>query len=257
MPRGVGAVGTLDWARATGGRLSANERVKLTAVGVASQMRQMSDRTAYMLGVRKDRARVDVDSVRLPDTAAAKEAEQISEEFPPYLWHHNLRSYYWALALANQDGLKPDEEMLYIGCLMHDAGMLGVGEREQDACFTLASADAASDCATRGGWDEARRERLMESITIHINPVVSPDEGVEASLLTRGSTIDGIALRGAWRLDPDTKTAVLAKHPRHDLQGQLPDALKAHGKEAPRCRIAFYLRYGALAQLVKRSPWDG
>lgn len=255
----MGAIGTLSWTRSTGGRLSSGERLAFTAQGVASQMRQMSDKAAYGLGLRKDRlARLDLESVRLPDTAAAREAEGIADEFPPYMWHHSHRSYLWALALANVDSLKPDEELLYVSCLMHDAGMLGIGEREPSACFTLASADAASRCAKAGdgAWDDARRERLMEAITLHINPTVDTDEGVEASLLTRGSTIDGIALRGAWRIHPDTKSAVLARHPRHNLQRELPPALKAHGKEAPKGRIAFYLRYGALTQLVRHSPFE-
>lgn len=256
----MSAIGTLSWARSTGGRMTAGERLGFTVKGVGSQLRQMSDKTAYALGLRKDRlARLDLDSVSLPDTAAARDAEQIADEkFPPYMWHHSHRSYLWALALANLDSLEPDEELLYISCLMHDAGMLGIGEREPDACFTLASADAAARCASAGDgdWGEDRRERLMEAITLHINPVVDTGDGVEASLLTRGSTLDGIALRGAWRIDPETKRAVLARHPRHNLQRELPVALKAHGKEAPRGRIAFYLRYGALTQLVRHSPFD-
>ncbi|HEX2127456.1 MAG TPA: hypothetical protein VHF45_12965 [Thermoleophilaceae bacterium] len=256
----MSAIGTLSWARSTGGRLSASERLALTATGLGSQVKQMSDKTAYALGLRKDRlARLDLDSVRLPDTPAAKEAEQIADEgFPPFMWHHSHRSYLWALALANLDSLKPDEEFLYIACLMHDAGMLGIGEREKDACFTVASADAAARCAraANGDWGDERRERLMEAITLHINPVVDTSAGVEASLLARGSTLDGVALRGAWRVDPETKRAVLARHPRHNIQKELPGALKAHGKEAPKCRIAFFLRYGALAQLVRHSPFD-
>jgi hypothetical protein len=96
---------------------------------------------------------------------------------------------------------------------------------------------------------------VAEAITLHINPVVGLDDGVEANLLTRGSTLDGIALRGAWWIHPDTKDAVLARHPRHDIREQLPPLLRAHGREAPKARIALYNRYGALPLLVKRAPW--
>ena len=255
----MSAIGTLSWTRSTGGRLSAKERLAFTVQGLGAQMRQMSDKTAYALGLRKDRlARLDLDSVKLPDTAAARQAEQLADGFPPFMWHHSHRSYLWALALANLDSIRPDEELLYVSCLMHDAGMMGVGEREPDECFTLASADAAARCASAGdgGWDDSRRDRLMEAITLHVNASVDPSY-VEADLLARGSTLDGIALRGAWRIDPELKKQVLAKHPRHDLKKELPRALKAHGKEAPKCRIAFYNRYGALPQLVKAAPWKG
>ena len=216
----------------------------------------MSDRTAHALGLRRDRlARLDLAAVRLPDTAAAQAAERLADEFPPYMWHHSNRSYLWALALARLDRLAPDEELLYISCLMHDAGMFGIGERDPSECFTLGGADAAGRCARDGGWEAARRDRLMEAITLHINPVVRLEDGVEANLLTRGSTLDGIALRGAWWIHPDTKDAVLERHPRHDIRRELPPLLRAHGREAPRCRIALYNRYGALPLLVKRAPW--
>ncbi len=254
----MSCVGTLDWARRTGGRMSAADRLRYLALGVASQMAAITDRLAYATGLRRERLRLALDEVRLPDGRAAREAEAVAQDFPSWLWHHSHRSYLWALALANLDSLRPDEEFLYVACLMHDAGMLGIGEREKDACFTLGSADAASRCARAGNgdWSDERRERLMEAITLHINPTVDTSEGVEANLLTRGSTLDGVALRGAWRIHPDTKQAVLARHPRHNLQKELPVALKAHGREAPRCRIAFFLRYGALSQLVKHSPLD-
>lgn len=214
----------------------------------------MSDRAAYALGLRKDRlARLDLAAVRLPDTAAAKAAERLADEFPPYMWHHSHRSYLWALALAKLERLAPDEEVLYVACLMHDAGMFGIGEREPIDCFTLGGADAAGRCAE--SWEESRRDRLMEAITLHINPVVRLDDGVEANLLTRGSTLDGIALRGAWWIHPETKDAVLERHPRHGIRRELPPLLRAHGREAPRCRIALYNRYGALPLLVRRAPW--
>jgi hypothetical protein len=218
----------------------------------------MSDRTARALGLRRDRlARLDLDALRLPDTPAARAAERLADSFPPYMWHHSHRSYLWALALARVDGLRPDEELLYVTSLMHDAGLLGVGRREPGTCFTVGSADAAAGCAAAGDWPEERRERAMEAITLHINPVVPIEQGVEANLLTRATTIDAVALRGAWRLDPETKRTVLARHPRHGIQRELPPALEAHAREAPRCRIALYVRYGALTTLVRRSPWDG
>ena len=226
-------------------------------MGFGSQFAQLFDRAAHAFGLRKDRlARLDLAAVRLPDSAAARAAEELADAFPPFMWHHSHRSYLWALALAGADRLRPDEELLYVSCLMHDAGMFGIGRREPDECFTLAGADAAGGCAERGGWDSERSERLMEAITLHINPVVGVDDGVEANLLTRGSTLDGIALRGAWWIHPDTKRAVLDRHPRHGLRDELPALLRAHGRECPAGRIALYNRYGALPLLVGRNPWD-
>ena len=250
-------IGTLAWTRRTRGRLSPRERLTLTTRGVASQIRALAEVVVYSTGRGRDGlARLDLESMKLPDSAAAREAEAIADRFPSFIWHHSHRSYLWAAALGARDGLRYDAEFLYIACLMHDAGLMADGRSQAGDCFTLASAAAAERCAAGGDWEESRRERLMEAITLHINPTVSRQEGVEAHLLTVGSTLDALALRGAWRIDPATKSAVLERHPREGLKRELVPLLKAHGRDATRARIAFYLRYGALAQLVKRSGFD-
>lgn len=253
----MSAIGTLDWARSTGGKLSRSEYAAFTARGMAAQMRQMSDWTAFRLGLSRDRMiRLDLDALKRPDTPAAREAEQLADGFPPYMRNHSHRSYLWAYGIGKLDGLEFDEELLYVSCLLHDAGLYVENGRAPDECFTLGSAHAAAGCASKGDWQHDRRDRLMEAITLHINPAVAPEQGAEAHLLTRGSTMDVIALRGAWRIDPETKRRVLERLPRDRDAEQLIPVLKAHGKAAPRGRIAFYFRYGGLGPMIKRSPWD-
>jgi hypothetical protein len=252
------AIGTLEWAREGRGQLSAGERVRYLVRGVGTQLGAMSDRTLVAFGIGRDKlARLDLDSLRLPDSAAAKEAEAAAGDFPKWLWHHSQRSYIWALALAQLDGVRGfDEECLYVGCVLHDAGLPPAIEHGDDACFTLRSAELAGDCATRGGWDDARADRLRESITLHVNPYVPPEQSLEGHLLAAGSTLDGVALRRYWSMHPDLVSAVLERHPRHDMKRELRPVLRAHARAAPRCRIAFMWRYGRLGTLVSRSPFD-
>ena len=251
-------IGTLAWAQRTRGQLSASERASFLVRGVGTQIRAISDRTLFALGVNRDKlGRVDLDSLKLPDSAAAKEAEQAAESQPKWLWHHSQRSYIWALALAQIDGLKGyDEETLYVGCVLHDAGLGPAVEAKETACFTVRSAEAAGDCATRAGWTDARRDHLCESITLHINPAVPPAQSLEGHLLAAGSTLDGVALRRYWNIDRATVSAVLDRHPRLGLKKELPPLLKAHAKAAPKTRIALMWRFGPLGQLVKHSPFD-
>ena len=248
------AVGTLEWTRRTGGRLSARDRLRYLATGVASQIVAITDRAAYATGLRRERLRLVLDEVRLPDTRAAREAEAVAEELPPWLFHHSHRSYLWAVALGRHDGVRFEEEELYIGSLLHDAGLPTAAQKGDSTCFTLESAARAEECARRGDWPQARREHLAESITLHINPTVPASQSVEGNLLARGSTLDGIALRWAWRMHPDTVSAVHGRHPRERMGDELRPLLREHAKAAPRCRIAFLRRYGALDLLVARAP---
>ncbi|HKP92198.1 MAG TPA: hypothetical protein VJT75_19670 [Thermoleophilaceae bacterium] len=254
----MNGIGTLEWTRRTRGRLSAAERASYLVRGVGTQIGAMSDRTLFTLGIGRDKlARLDLDSLRLPDSAVAKEAEQAAGDFPEWLWHHSQRSYVWALALAQLDGVRGfDEECLYVGCVLHDAGIGPAIEHGDDSCFTLRSAEIAGDCATRGGWDEPRADRLRESITLHVNPYVPPEQSLEGHLLSAGSTLDGVALRRYWKMDPELVQAVLRRHPRHGLKRELVPMLRAHSRAAPRCRIAFMYRWGRLGTLVSHSPFD-
>ena len=250
----MSAVGTLEWTRRTGGRLSGRDRLAYLARGVASQMSAISDRAAYATGLRSQRLRLDLDSVKLPDTPAARAAETAAADLPSWLRHHSHRSYLWAVALGAHDNARYDEEALYIGCLLHDAGLPTAVETGDSSCFTLGSAAQAEECARRVGWPDARRDALAEAITLHINPTVPASQSVEGNLLARGSTLDGIALRWAWRMHPDTVRAVHDRHPRERMSQGLRPLLRAHAKAAPQCRIGFLRRYGALDLLVARAP---
>jgi hypothetical protein len=253
----VNEIGTLAWTRRARGQMSPGERLAFLARGVATQLGAMSDRTLFSLGIGRDRlARLDLESLRWPDTPAVREAADVADGFPKWLWHHSQRSYVWCVALAQLDGLTGyDEEALYVGCLLHDAGLPPAVEARDDACFTIRSADLAAECVTRAGWDDSRRDHLCESITLHVNPYVPPAQSLEGHLLGAGTTLDAVALRRAWRIDPTLKSAVLERHPRHGIKKELRPVLKAHAKAAPRSRIAFMWRYGPLGTLVARAPW--
>lgn len=57
---------------------------------------------------------------RVPDSAAAAEAEGLARaESSPMLYGHALRTYFFAALLAAQDGMRYDEELLYVGCVLH------------------------------------------------------------------------------------------------------------------------------------------
>jgi hypothetical protein len=224
---------------------------------VGTQVAALSDRALFALGIGRDElARLDLESLRLPDTAAAKDAEAVARELPPWLWQHSQRSYIWALALAQLDGIGGyDEEALYVACLLHDAGIPAAAEKRLDACFTLGSAELAEGCASRAGWPEDRRERLCESITIHVNPSVDPERSLEGHLLAAGATLDGVALRRYWNMDPAFAAAVLERHPRLGMKKELRPLLREHARAAPHARIAFMWRWGRLGTLVSRAPF--
>ena len=64
------------------------------------------------------------EDVRIADSRAAKESEQLSrQDCSPMLDANALRSYYFAALIDRSDGLGSDEEPLYVGCVLHDIGL--------------------------------------------------------------------------------------------------------------------------------------
>jgi hypothetical protein len=83
--------------------------------GLADQARPLAAGTRYDLGRLAD--------IRVPDSAAAAEAERLARaESSTMLYGHALRSYFYAALLAARDGMRYDEELLYVGCVLHDIG---------------------------------------------------------------------------------------------------------------------------------------
>src|SRR3954452_18259057 len=79
-------IGSVAWLERTRGRLSRREQLELMAVGVRSQAVLLARR----LGRSGDRVgRVDPRDVRIPDSAAAREAEEVCSELPPSVARHS------------------------------------------------------------------------------------------------------------------------------------------------------------------------
>jgi hypothetical protein len=253
----VGAfeVGTRDWMARTGGRLSGREQARFLMLGMRSQMAQMPERVAAALGLRRARlASIDLDDLRLPDSPAAREAGELCAELEPHLENHSRRSYLWSAILARHDGLTIDEELVYVAALLHDHGVPRAIESRDSRCFTVTSAATAVELAERHGWDRARAEAAAEGITLHLNPYVPPEQGVESHVLNAGIALDVGGLRH-WQVDRATKDAVVARHPREGFKRRFPAELREHARHAPGCRAHVLMRRAGFGAMIRTAPF--
>ncbi|MEO0857630.1 MAG: HD domain-containing protein [Bacteroidota bacterium] len=253
-------VGTLDWARETGGRLRPSDRLQLVRQAAGFYAGQLSGGLRRCLGLGNAGAHVDLSAVRVPDSALARATEaHVAAVSPPWLAAHCARSYLWASLLAERDGIAHDAELLYVACLLHDLGLTKQHEGTYDAvhCFAVEGAYAARDLATLQRWDAERRDRLAEAITLHLNVIVEVGRGPEAHLLHEGTAFDAAGIRYN-DLDRATRHAVLARHPRAGspgLKDGLVPALKRQCCSRPGSRTAL-LCLGGFARQVRKSPFE-
>ena len=241
-------VGTLDWARRTHGRLSARDRVALLAQGMRRSLPRGS-----RLG-----AALDLDSYRPPDSAAAREAEEVCREAStPALEEHCHRTHLWGVAIAGEEGVDYDAEAFYVAALTHDLGLTDRyrGHDPEAACFSLDSAAAARTLLAPHEWPPSRSDAVAESITLHLNAHVGRGQGAVAYLLQLGAAVDvtGYRLRDVER---DTRAAILAAHPRHAMKEEFAALMDREVAEHPDSRPAFFTKMVGFKRMIDRAPFE-
>lgn len=246
-------VGSLDWARRTHGRLSRRDRLTLLAQGARRQAQALMPR----LGSRA-RAVLDVDAYAPPDSAVAREAEELCREVsPPFLEAHCFRVNLWGLAIGIDEAVEFDEEALYVGSLTHDLGLTERfrGHDPEAACFSLDSVSGMRELVEPRGWDRPRADTVAEAITLHLNAAVPLSQGPEAYLLQIGAAIDvtGFRLRD---VDRATRDAVLAAHPRQGMKTEFVSLMHREIREHPDSRPAFFTKRTGFGGMIERAPFD-
>lgn len=251
-------VGTLAWARESGGRLNLRDRLELTRLASASVLSELPDLLSYRLGLKRQfPAALNLTELKVPDTQAAKAAETLlSELTPPFMVNHSLRTYWFSRLIGLGAGLTFDDEALYIACLSHDIGLYGpYAQATPDAeCFSIRSAQAACDIMDAAHWSPARRDRVAEAITLNLNGHIPEAQGHEAHLMMRGVLVDATGMH-AWRIHPDTLDAVFQQLPLLDQRRQLWPLFSAEADLHPHCRGCFAKRYLQFGLMVEMAPW--
>lgn len=206
----------------------------------------------------KAAAVLDVDGYRPPDTAAAREAEELCRQASsPALEAHCHRCHLWGVLIGREEGVDCDEEILYIASLTHDLGLTEAyrGHDPQAACFSLDSASACGELVGRHGWDPGRSGAAQEAITLHLNAHVPPSQGAEAYLLQLGAAIDVTGYRFG-DVDRSTRAAVLARHPRHGMKAEFCGLMDREVVEHPDSRPAFFTKRLGFKGMIERAPFD-
>jgi predicted HD phosphohydrolase len=238
------AVGTLEWARQTHGRLSARDRVALLLQGVRRSLPRGS-----RLG-----AALDLDAYRPPDTPTAREAEEVCREASsPAIEAHCFRTHLWGVAIAGEEGVGYDEEAFYVAALTHDLGLTDRyrGHDPDAACFSLDSASAAAELLA----GDPRTDTIAEAITLHLNAHVSLDQGSVAYLLQLGAAIDVTGYRFG-DIERDTRRAILERHQRLAMKEEFKRLMDREVEEHPDSRPAFFTKRVGFKRMIERAPFE-
>ena len=244
-------VGTLAWARRTGGRLGRADRLRLFAqAALANLERVFRRRGASMPGI-------DVGAIRVPDSRLCRDAEaHAAAACEDWLLNHCLRTYAWGFLLGAAERRAFDEEILFVAAILHDLGLAGAAattDVRPVECFAVQGAFAAE--AFLAARDEAgdRNRRVAEAISLHMNVRVGVGAGVEAHLLHEGAAMDVIGAR-LDEIPEAARGSVLARHPRLEMKRDIAAAMERQAARRPRSRVAFLCGLGFVT-MIRRAPY--
>ncbi|WP_207954183.1 HD domain-containing protein [Saccharopolyspora elongata] len=110
----------------------------------------------------------------------------------PAIFNHSMRSYLYGRFLGEQQGLQPDrdydDELLFLGCLLHDAGLSPEGNGDQR--FDIDGADLAARFLAEQGLPPEKVEVVWDAVALHLHYDIAIRKRPEIALVTSGVGFD-------------------------------------------------------------------
>lgn len=246
----LGEIGTIEWCRRTNGILGRAEQARFMAAVVLTTSRVLPRLLASRAGFKGSGP--DPAQLAPPDTAFARDVLEACVELGPMIVEHGYRSYVFARALGEVEGLACDEEALFAATMFHDHAFPTM-DSLSGKCFTLAGAEAAEQALEGSSLSDSERRNVLDAITLHVNPEVPREQGAVQHLCHDGVLLDVLGVR-SWELDQGGIGKVFERHPRHGFNARGIPLLRAHARRVPGCRAAALFATG-FSMAVKTSPW--
>jgi hypothetical protein len=177
-------------------------------------------------------SQTNIAGIEIPDSALAGEATQFVQDVAtPLLFDHSRRVFLWASLQGAQLGLDYDPELLYVGAMFHDVGLVE-GHRSAHERFEIDGANAARAFLERHGLPEEQVMTVWESIALHTTPEVPHYKQHEVRLVTLGVEYDVLGLHFD-DLSAEQRDEVLAAHPRTAFKAGIVEAFSAGMRDKP------------------------
>ncbi|MFL6094311.1 MAG: HD domain-containing protein [Blastococcus sp.] len=195
-----------------------------------------------------------LDDLTVPDSAAATHAYELADAFcSPALRNHCVRSYLWGTALAAQEGIAIDAELLYVGAMLHDFGLLPSFDHPSMS-FEHVGGNIAVVFAAGAGWPVEQQRRVSEVIVRHMGYARDPADDPEGHLLERATTID-VSGGGIELIPAALRTEVLAQWPRSSFAAEFAERFQAQVPRGAELSAGRAIARGALKRMAA-NPLD-
>jgi hypothetical protein len=151
--------------------------------------------------------------IPIPDSRLAREAtELVRDTETDLLFHHSRRVFLFGALAGERLGLRFDAELLYVGAMFHDMGLMP-GYASLADRFEVDGANAARDFLSRHAVPESGIEQVWDAIALHTTPGIPRHKKPVVALVTAGVEMDVLGL-DYDAFTREQRGAVVLAHPR-------------------------------------------
>ncbi len=169
------------------------------------------------------------DLIDPPAGVLVAELRRLLDQCAPVVVAHSERSYQFAAAFAAIDGVELDDEVLYLGTVLHDVGLVPAADGSER--FEVRGANLVRELLLDQGMERARVANVWDCIAMHASTPLARHKSPETRYANRGIALD-VRGSGAEALEPALVRAVLDRWPRHDFPAEfeavLADEVRSH-----------------------------
>src|SRR5215470_1197598 len=127
--------------------------------------------------------------ITVPDTPViALALERARSDSEPYLFNHAVRSWLFAVRIAQLKSIPHDAEVLAAGTLLHDLTL--TKDFKGPRRFEVEAADIARAFVREQGFDDRRAQLVWDSVALNSTPSISSFKETEVALATAGIGLD-------------------------------------------------------------------
>jgi HD superfamily phosphodiesterase len=161
--------------------------------------------------------------VPVPDSRLALDAtELIRSVESDLLYNHSLRVYAFGALQGAHQGLRYDRELLYVGAMFHDIGLVE-GHRSAHDRFEVDGANAARAFLVDHGVTGDALGVVWDAIALHTSPGIPQHKEPEVALVNAGVALDVLGF-GYDDISTADREAVLDAYPRVDFKESIIQA---------------------------------
>jgi hypothetical protein len=164
--------------------------------------------------------------IKIPNSALASDATAfVRDTESDLLYDHSMRVFVFGSLQGQRRGLAYDPELLYVGAMFHDIGLVE-GHRSEHDRFEVDGANAARDFLTQRGIPAEEVRVVWDAIALHTTPGIPQHKEPEVALVTAGVELDVLGL-GYDDITDAQREEVLSALPRVDFKNQIIQAFGA------------------------------